>query len=497
VTAHLAGVVQPAAAPDELGLRLVEGGDERIALDPATGLNRYGCASAPNPGEAAFGSSTASTISAPAYFAAGDLAVRLTAYPTSREAYRAESERLRRRLAALCGLPPEAASRIILGASGTDLHLVAADLARGASLSPLMTVFADPCETGSGVPAAIRGLRFAATPPHGRSAQDVGAPVGEGLSVALREADGAPRDAQAVDDDFAAACERAMRSGGRVLLILVDVSKTGLIAPSPAQAVELKARFGDRLTVLVDACQFRISAESLAAYLARDFLVAVTGSKFLGGPAFSGALFLPQAAATGMAGHAPAPMLGDYLGREDWPAAFAGRNLLPDQPNLGLLLRWEAALHELSAFRCLDTAACAGFLRDFADAVEIGLDGHPDLERVETAPLRRFGGADWDTVPTIFPFVVTPRGGTLGAAQTAALHRSLYTKPGEGGTVRLGQPVVVGVRGGQPLSGLRLCASAAHVVEALRSPAAAEAVITRALDALDATAARAAAMMAG
>jgi hypothetical protein len=46
----------------------------------------------------------------------------------------------------------------------------------------------------------------------------------------------------------------------------------------------MKTRFGDPPDVLVDACQFRISPQTLAEYLACGLLVAVTGSKFVGGP---------------------------------------------------------------------------------------------------------------------------------------------------------------------------------------------------------------------
>jgi hypothetical protein len=51
---------------------LVEGGDDRLTLDPETGLNRYGCGVAPDDSLMAFGSSTASTISRAGAAAAED-----------------------------------------------------------------------------------------------------------------------------------------------------------------------------------------------------------------------------------------------------------------------------------------------------------------------------------------------------------------------------------------------------------------------------------------
>jgi len=52
-----------AALPPTAAL-LTHGGDARIVLDPSRGLNKYGCSPFPDARLAAFGSSTASTISA-------------------------------------------------------------------------------------------------------------------------------------------------------------------------------------------------------------------------------------------------------------------------------------------------------------------------------------------------------------------------------------------------------------------------------------------------
>ena len=106
---------------------LVQGGDERITLDPATGRNRYGCGPAPDDA-LAFGSSTASTISASAFASLAPCAERLLDYPSPSRAYAVEAEMVRRRLARLCGLPVQTAANIVLAPSGTDLHLIVADL---------------------------------------------------------------------------------------------------------------------------------------------------------------------------------------------------------------------------------------------------------------------------------------------------------------------------------------------------------------------------------
>src|SRR5258708_21110307 len=50
---------------------LVSGGDPRLKIDPVRGVNVYGCQPLPCPGTLSFASSTATSISQPAYDRAG------------------------------------------------------------------------------------------------------------------------------------------------------------------------------------------------------------------------------------------------------------------------------------------------------------------------------------------------------------------------------------------------------------------------------------------
>ena len=318
-----------------------------------------------------------------------------------------------------------------------------------------------------------------------------GAPAGlhgEFVAVAARDAAGRLRAAADIEADLDSVSLAAQRAGRSALLCVADVSKTGLISPSPAAALALARRFPQTLTVLVDACQFRLSPASLRAWLAQGFMVAVTGSKFLTGPTFSGALFVPAPLAARFASRILPPGLAAYSARADWPAGWLAAAQLPNAANLGLLLRWEAALAELRAFRALPQmklrASCAPSRASFASA-------SPTIRRSSlsrpggstAAPSAPFTG--WDRTQTIFPFrVMRPGGGGLTADQTAALYRSLLDAG-----VRLGQPVHCG----EGVSALRLCNSARLAIEALGGGDAG-AVFARALGALDwvATAARAA-----
>jgi hypothetical protein len=476
---------------------LTEGGDARITLGGA-GTNAYGCSPGPDPALVALGSSTASVISVPAFEVVQALCTRLAAHP---DAHAEEVARLRRTLLPLSGADAVPGTEVVLAASGTDLHLFAIHLAAGAPGVAVQAVMAEASETGSGVPAALAARHFATGTCQGhavpRGAPITAQPPCEPIAVALRHGDGRPRSADDVDADFTAGVAQVLGAGRHCLLVLTDLSKTGLLAPTPACAARLRKRHGERLEVLVDACQFRLAPASLADYLAQDWMVAITGSKFVTGPAFCGALLLPPALARRTWGRS-LEALRLYTVRSHWPAHWPAADALDGGHNPGLLLRWQAALVELARFRGLSEPLVDRFLQHWGRTVAERLRSDTTFEAVPVASLDgvrggRWAGGRWDRHQTIFPFVVYRRRSDghrvpLTPAQTAVLHRTLAeTDPQSTGTRRfqLGQPVVCGERDGQPLSALRLCASARTVVDATRSLQGRAEAVAQAMAALD------------
>ena len=479
---------------------LALGGDERIAVSGADGANKYGCAPRPAPDLAAFGSSTASTISEAGFAAAERLRTRLSGFfdPVARtRAYRMEIDRLRRELASLCGVHRLPGLEILFAPSGTDLHLIASELLE--TETPLTSIGLEPAETGGGVGAALAGRHFSPQTALGDRVRpgDVVGSGGDGrevLAIRCREPDGTLRDEVFIEADLAAAAAYAISEGRRVLLVVTDVSKTGLLAPRPSAAIRMRQRWPDSVEVLVDACQFRLAPATLKAYLEAGCMVAVTGSKFLTGPSFSGALFVPGRLAERLARRAPSNRLQSYCTRTDWPAHWAASAGLHDVDNCGMLVRWEAALAELRTFRAVGETQTAAILTAFGQAVQARLAEDPAFESLPIrAPDRRGVSADsgWDTIPTIFPFLLhagKDRQMLLNRSQTDQVYRRLRDAG-----VQLGQPVACGERDGVPISALRICASARLVAEAARGgPEGANRVIARAMDALDRAAAKAA-----
>ena len=489
---------------DALLACLVSGGDERLDCDPVTGLNMYGHGPSPRPLDLAFGSSTASTISTPAFAAVSVYHAKLLGDMetySSADIYAREIAKVRTELLHLLGL--DGGSKqvdAVMATSGTDLHLfIAALLAREDDRS-LMTITLMGNETGSGVMAAAAGRHFMS-----RVSSDRPVAKGEELSpgqatrntaVAVRNADGTLRSDDEVESELRGLIELARAAGLRCLLVVTDVSKTSLLAPSLDTVFRLKARFGAMLDIMIDACQFRVSTATIRAYLAHDFLVALTGSKFLAGPIFSGALLCPPRLSARLK-QRPLPVaLADYCAQADWPEGWVARDGLPHRANFGLLLRWKAALFELERFLNVPEEKTTAVLSAFAKAVQARLERDDAFEQLDTRAIdrNRLGGQPrglhWDEIPSIFSFYLRNpyRGGILSAAETAAVYKDLAVEQSGLAPVRLGQPVRCADFGDMPASALRICLSAPLIVHACESAQALEHLIEQAMAVLDRTA---------
>ncbi|MBB2191719.1 hypothetical protein HLH34_17435 [Gluconacetobacter azotocaptans] len=392
---------------------MAEGGDARLAVDPATGLNHYGCSHRPRPWAVTFASSTASSLSERGFAGAEAARLRLvTDGMVGRgEAARAALVRdLHARIAAHFHLADD--EGVVLAPSGTDCELdalVLAALAPGGH--PVSNILLAPEETGSGVPLAAKGCHFANDTALGAQVRQGGLIDGFPadtmlLSVPLRGPDGALRPDGEVDRDCAVLARQARAAGRHVLLHRLDLSKTGLLAPGMAVLDGLTGWDGPPPDIVVDACQARLDPCRVRDYLDRGWMVMITGSKFFTGPPFCGALLLPARVAARLAdGRLPAG-LAQYSHRGAWPDCPAGQ-VLPVGENIGLALRWSAALAEMTALHAIPRAVVRDRLDRFLTAVERSIDASPDLARLPApAPVRPPLADAWDDRPTILSFFV-------------------------------------------------------------------------------------------
>jgi hypothetical protein len=406
-----------AALPTERVLTC--GGDSRVLLDVASRLNKYGCSAVPRPSTVSLSSCTASSPSELSYRAAEQARQRLLASIMARgamhDAFAIAMEETRQDLWSVIGLDRVDGAEISLAASGTDCELYALQLALHGHDRNLLAIVIGPDEIGGGSLVAASGRHFDSVAPLVR---DV--PTGkqvDGLeverlqveSLPLRGSTGAPIPIAEIDAAVESLAHGAVARGSHVLLHVVDSSKTGLRAPSIAAVRRLHRDLGDALTVVVDAAQMRTRSATLVEYVRAGWLVMISGSKFFAGPPFSGALLIPREFAHSAVNAAAAPSgLAAYLSAFDVPPSWQGwRASLPSTPNLGLLLRWRAALAEMQAFQAVGERVTDERLRELCSRIHAELRGRRCVEIVSSPVADRDGaGSHWDAGQTIWTFVL-------------------------------------------------------------------------------------------
>lgn len=422
---------------------LASGGDESLVFDPFTGRNRYGVPQSPTRDEVWLSSSTASPASPRGLAAARSAFDRVTrasdALPLP-----AWFDDIRQRLHDL--FAPEG-TEIVLCASeaGADLVLLAA--ARALLSRPLTSLVVAPPESRAAAPSVDSDSMGFAGADH------------RVISMKLRDRYGAPFDPDQLDRIVASQVKEVVAEGRDVVLHLLDCSETGRSGPTRAAALALAAAYPGRVLIAVDAGQLRCSREQVASDLEAGCIVTLTGSKFAGGPAFSGAILLPPRMVGKLAAPAVSPELAACSAALDWSSRL--REKLQGEfsalASLGLGLRWEGALAEISAFYAIDTETRQRIAARFALEIHAHLAASPQLKLADR---------DWRESAdsrTIFPILTfDDRGRAISAEK---LHRALATPAARRGrrarderAIHLGQPVSIG-----EMLALRVCLGAPQV----------------------------------
>jgi hypothetical protein len=450
----------------DIDLMLASGGDGRILLDPTTRRNRYGTRVTPCPDEIFLSSSTASTITLRAHRAVETAWRALTA---ERQRIDMWFESIRSRLLDLFGV---AGTGVVLTGSGTEAELIALAIARSILGDPLTNIILAPAETGSGVLRAAAGSYFLDSTPFGETCVAGDRLSGwadadiEAATVEIRDTLGNLRAAADIDAEACSQAVSAIEAGRSVLLHRLETSKTGHSGLSVAAALQIMARAPDKVVVVVDCCQLRCSRGRVRQFLEQGFMVAITGSKFFGGPPFSGALLLPPQILARIGALTLPVGLADYSSRLDWPDALQAKAPLrwANEANLGLGLRWVAALAEMERFFALPGNLRSGIAAYFASAVRTRAQDIDNLREMSGGP-----DSPAEASESILPFIMTHSDGApFSMAETAAIHARLRepcaslrpSDPALEQIFHLGQPVAVG-----PHTALRVCVSAPVISE--------------------------------
>lgn len=442
----------------ELTRWLEHGGDDRVVGD-ADGLNPYRASMFPRD-SIPLGSCTASSMGRRGWDAA---AIALAGWQASTDPDAYSSgllDAVRTELTQTFQLP--ASTSICLVPSGTDaLYLVSSLALRRTARVHHVVVGAS--ELGGGTLDACIGRAFSPMRPLGEG------PEGEALpgladrctseSIYLRASTGERLDIAATDAEAHARAHAAAGPDVTVIVHLVAHSKTGLRAPSLAMCVRLQRELGEGVLIMVDAAQGRLSPDDVCTALRHGHVVMFTGSKFYSGPPFSGALLVPEPWSQDP-GALPA-VLSDWFARDGLPAHWTGaRASLRAATNLGLALRWRAAMAEITAYHAVPPQRRARVYATFAGAVHEVLGLSPAVELEFPLPPVHELATGLAAFPTVFGFRVRSGAGWMDKATLKRLHTLLDTSieghPDLLPRYHLGQPVVLGPPGEQRRTLLRV-----------------------------------------
>jgi hypothetical protein len=397
----------------ELDALLVSGGDERLTLD-VDGRNKYHLDPRTSAGVFQRGSCTCSPLNDGGRRAAAHALARLRSGDVDFTELLFEQ---RVRLSKIFLPGPHGEADVIFAPSGSDLCYL--PLLFSSVVDPgrrIVNVVATSEELGSGSLLAHDARFFAAETQIGEGCK-IGDPVTARLDV---ESVFLPaRDDQGGIVDQGREIERliAARDVDDVLIInLVIGSKSGI-----ENGVRIVERFGtDDIIWTVDLCQMRARPALFEHLLGLGCLLLCTGSKFYEAPPFCGAMLVPEVWMKRLAAADVAPPAGfhDIFSMFDFPPALALLAMaFPAVENVGLSLRWEAALTEMEAFDDVPVADSAAAIASWHDCV---------IERIKKSCVLELLGDQEQTNDSIVSFRIrTADGGYLDHEELAEVHRRL------------------------------------------------------------------------
>lgn len=351
-----------------LSSMLASGGDGRIIVPSGQNTNRYGASPHPR-ATLGYASSTANDISLGAFAHLEAFLADVPAGGLSDHAwYVSALEKQRRQFLDSWG--QDQMTDVVFAPSGTDLELVALAITHAHGGQQVINVLLGQDEVGSGCVLAAAGRFFAdetvLSPQVDKGSEVQGLGGTELENIPIRDADGNAMSSAEITASILEIGRKCILSGRHLLVHVVHGSKTGLVLPSFADIDTIRDLLGSSVTIVVDACQARTEGSTIRAYLDRGAMVMLSGSKFIGGPPFSGMLLVPPNWRPQLS---LAPGLSKLFRRAEFPVEWKCADHLPKGANPGLLLRLEAALFELNRFTLLPERSKNNVISAFGEAV--------------------------------------------------------------------------------------------------------------------------------
>ncbi len=348
-------IVACLAKPTEV--LLMSGGDLRLNVDEEELLNKYGCRPFPRPEAFTFASSTATSISNYAFNKtekARAILINKSLLKGKEKAASNFSELLKTDLQEVLKMNRDC--QIIYSPSGTDSALQIAAITQIISKKEIAHILVGSDETGSGVPAALKGCHFENT-------TALGLPISKGekiegfrevelIKIPFRDKNGILKTSVQLDDEVFLAISKVNDLGKHLVLHIMDQSKLGYQAPSSDCIEKINIFKNLSLQIIVDGSQMRLDSKDINEYLNKGYIVTITGSKYYTGPPYSGALLIPaEVGEVKELKENDLPKgLSNYYNHSDWPKSWNCSQNLSNGFNYGSYMRWNAAIAEMKRY---------------------------------------------------------------------------------------------------------------------------------------------------
>ncbi|MBT8384571.1 MAG: hypothetical protein KJO83_02550 [Bacteroidia bacterium] len=396
---------------------LMSGGDLRLNIDELELLNKYGCRPFPRPEAFTFASSTATSVSNYA-FDKTDKVRTILIQNSLKKGFKNTtfefSELLKNNLRK--ALKINDACQIIFSPSGTDSSLQIAAITQIISEKEITHVLVASDETGSGVPAALKGWHFENT-------TALNHPVKKGdkiegfrdvdlIKIPLRDDNGNLKSSKILDEEVFAAISKTNELGRHIVLHAMDQSKLGYQSPSAKMIERLNSLDNLALQIIVDGSQLRLDPKDIQNYLNKGYIVTITGSKYFTGPPYSGALIVPHSISNSISNIKKTlpEGLNNYYNHSDWPTSWFCSMNLSDGFNYGSYMRWNAAIVEMDRYyktpilyRNLGIEMFCNFVEDSINDASFLEPLFGDENKINTYNSEEFGLRN---IRTIFPFFI-------------------------------------------------------------------------------------------
>ncbi len=412
---------------------LMSGGDLRLNIDEFDLLNKYGCRPFPRPEAFTFASSTATSVSNYA-FDKTDKARTILIKKSLTNGFKKTtvefSELLKNNLRKALNINDDC--QIIFSPSGTDSSLQIAGITQILTNKEITHVLVASDESGSGVPAALKGLHFENTTalnyPIKKGDKIEGFKDVDVIEITLRDENGDLKSSSQLDTEVFNAISKTNELGRYIVLHTMDQSKLGYQSPNKDMIKNLDKLDNLSMQIIVDGSQLRLDPIDIQNYLNKDYIVTITGSKYFTGPPYSGALIVPKNVSKSIDSIKKTLPEGltKYYNHTDWPSSWFCSKDLSDGYNYGSYMRWNAAIVEMDRYfktpilyRNLGIEMFCNFIEEsIKDAIFLE-PLYGDETKINTYNSEEFGLRN---IRTIFPFFILKKNEVLTTSQVKDLY---------------------------------------------------------------------------